>query len=252
MTKSRDDNPAVRMNREDLFEAYFNRELSSQLQMELDELLERDAGAAQVFAQMKFASDALGQPISGPDNTNAILAEVGHRRGWIGARLQRFVSIGRLAIAATFLLTITATLAAKRFMPDAAIFPSQSTPLTDVADCAADDAQCGVNDFFEAVNSLGASATSRINVGNWSLVPTGPVTINASLIAADRHPDSQKVPCNNASTRFSYTVRMMSLGDGSFRKLAGQQRVGSVVIFVGSPSQQADTKNEKDSSVTGW
>jgi hypothetical protein len=252
LTNRRDDNPADRMTRDDLFEAYFNRELSSQLQMELDSLLERDAAAAQIFSEMKLASEALRAPIDAPDNTLAILAEVGHRRGWLGARLQRFVSVGRLAIAATFLLTITAALAAKRFAPDAAIFPAQATPLANVADSAADDTNCGVSDFMEAVNSLGASSKlTRVSKSMPTpMLKNGPVTLNASFISLDPH---SPPACTDASKRFAYTVRVMSLRDGSFRKLADQQRIGSAVIVVGSSPEQADKKkDEKDSSVTGW
>ncbi len=255
MTNSHGDNPAGRMTRDDLFEAYFNRELSSQLQMELDSLLERDAVAAQIFSEMKLASEALRAPIDAPDNTLAILTEVGHRRGWLGARLQRFVSVGRLAIAATFLLTITAALAAKRFAPDAAIFPAQATPLANVADSAADDTNCGVSDFMEAVNSLGASSKlTRVSKSMPApMLKNGPVALNASLFSLAPHSKNLPSECTDATKRFAYTVRMMSLRDGSFRKLADQQRVGSAVIIVGSASERADKKkDEKDSSVTGW
>lgn len=256
LTHKRDDNPADRMigddcrSCDDLIEAHFDRELSSQLQMELDRLLRRDPAMALRFAQMKSASEALREPVGAPDNTDAILAEVGHRRGWIGARLQRFVSIGRLAIAASFLLTIAAALAAKRFAPDAAIFPSEPTPLADVADYAADEANCGVNDFLAAVNSLGASS-GIIRVSR-SLPAPGSSTINAGLISAGRRMKLPNPARRGASGPFAYTVHMMSLRDVSLRKLTSQQRVGSVVILVGSAPRRANEKNEKDASVTGW
>lgn len=246
-------NPKASRKLEELIDAYFDRELPPEEEASLAHLLQRDAGAAMLFGESEAAIDALRLPVNSPDLSGRILTEVGRRRGWLGARLQRFVAVGRVAVAACLLLALAVTLTAKRFSPDAAVFPQSPTPIADVARCAADDTSCSVDDFLAALDQVGEVA--RLNEVRNAL-PS--VTNGANHAGLFSMVSNRQERVEWRGRTFSPEVRpelieltIAIARDGSFKQLTTQQQVGAIVYITRS-APAAPTNEDSEATVGGW
>lgn len=239
------------MTAQEMIEAYFDRELPPEREMELARRLHRDAKAAKEFAQVEAVAKALRAPVQTPYRTAEILAEIGRRRGWLGSRLQRFVSVGRVAMAASFLLILGGALAARRFSPDSAIFPTSPTPLADVTDSASEDANHCVYGFLTTIDKMG-SATRFISASSPSRF--GPQARGVALTAG--LPARHHLPAGAASnadceTR-TFSILLTSRNNGSLKQLTDQQRMGYVVYIAKQRPGRRGDDGGKESSVGGW
>lgn len=251
MSREPDNNPNASRRIEDLIDAYFDRELPAEDEAALAHLLKRDAGAAMLFSESEAAIEALRAPVNAPDLTQDILAEVGHRRGWIGARLQRFVSVGRVALAACLLLALALTLTARRFAPEAPIFPNTPTPVSNIADCAADDTNCGVGEIMAAIDQMGATTRlsemrSAIPMASFHAIQAGFLN---SFGMADPATGDVVRGVEFEPSAFELTI---AIGKGGcLKKLNVQQQVGAVV-YIGRKAPAAPAEEEPESTVGGW
>lgn len=246
---------------DELIDAYFDRELAPETEAQFARRLARDADLAMRFAESEEAVEAIGRPIQTPDLSSQILAEVGRRRGWIGARLQRLVSVGRVAIAAAILLALAVTLTVRRLTPDAAIFPQAPTPIADVADCAASDANCNVAEFLTAMDHVGSQ--TRLNAVRQSFPKASAQAMAATCIRIQIDTQSVSKTGAHARSRTDHwrarcvTVRPMTLSASavkseSLKKLTAQQRVGVVRFAALRTSARPSDNDDKASTVGGW
>lgn len=263
MTHDSASNP-VPLDEQAMIDAYFDRTLASEQKADLTRLLATDAGVGAHFAECAYAIEALRTPVSAPDFSHEILQEVGRRRGWLGARLQRFVSIGRLAAAAALLLALGVTLTVRRFAPDAAIFPQTPTPIADVAECASSDADYNVAGFYRVLDQAGSvTGLERLTTAS----PTAPVqamkTMNAGLLMSalcspsfmGSDPGRRKLDPGawRAAGHVRLTIRTTRAC--SIRALPTRDRVGAVVLVAraSAPASPNDgSKIGKDTPVGGW
>lgn len=247
-------NPNASRKLEELLDAYFDRELPPDEEAALVRLLQRDAGAAMLFGESEAAIDALRLPVASPDLSGRILTEVGRRRGWLGARLQRFIAVGRVAVAACLLLALAVTLMAKRIAPDAGIFPQSPQPIADVARCAADDTTCSMSDFLAALDQVGE--VSRLNEVRNALpgAVERPMQAGMFTLASERHDEHVEW----RGRRFSAHVRpelieltIAIARDGSLKQLTTQQQVGAIV-YIARTAPAAPKQDDSESTVGGW
>ncbi len=253
MKRQDETNPNASHQLEELLNAYFDRELPPEEEAALARLLEQDARAARFFGESESAIDALRSPVKAPDLSSRILTEVGRRRGWLGARLQRFVAVGRVAIAACLLLALAVTLTAKRFAPDAAIFPQGPSTITDVAQCAADDTKCSMSDFLAAFDQVGE--VTRLNDVRNAIPQMAEGANHAGLFSLISNRQEQ---VEWRGRTFSSNVRpelieltIAVARDGSLKQLTTQQQVGAIV-YIARPSTPAPKTEDSESTVGGW
>jgi len=244
-----------------LIDAYFDRDLPAEEKPRLARLVASNAGAAMLFAGMQSAIDAMRQPVDTPDLSGAILDEVGRRRGWLGSRLQRFVSVGRLALAASLLLGLGMTLAVQRLAPDLGLFPSGPTPIAQVADCATSDVDCTVTDLRRAFTE--STLTAGLGSMMVSSAPPTPVSASGSAgssaaglmahpggMGADPGVTSADIRCGAGVVRV-FVLRSADPSPGpSILSIGDRARAGSVGFIV--RRAPASTPAEPESKVEGW
>jgi len=129
-----------------------DRELSAEECAALYEDLKASPEQARRLAETHAALDMLRAPVETPDLTAGILHEVGLRRGWLSARLQRVVTVGRLAAAACLLLALTVVLTAKRAAPDAAVFQAGPAPVSDLINAGQTETRDSVKRWSDTVS----------------------------------------------------------------------------------------------------
>ncbi len=248
-------NPDSPRSIEDVINAYFDRELSSTEEAALARRLNRDAGAAMLFGESEAAIDALRLPVDAPDLSGSILTEVGRRRGWLGAKMQRFVAVGRVAIAACILLGLAVTLTARRLAPEAAVFPQASTPISTVTKCASDDTECSFNEIMAAIDEVDASTRLRDVRRAMPSPPNQMSHAGLFSFAADtNHPARMRWKGRDYSAAAHPKQIELTLSiaqDGSFRTLTSQQQVGAIV-YIARPAPEAAKSEDDDSTVGGW
>lgn len=234
-----------------LIDAYFDRSITPESKSRLARLLSTDPAATIAFGECDRAVEALRAPVVAPDFSAAILDEVGRRRGWLGASLQRLVSIGRLAAAAVLLLALGLTLAAKRWAPDSGVFPSAATPIADVTECAASDADCNVSGIRRALNwndFTGPTVMSArvLDIGSVRAALVAPAGLTPAMNPADPTPIG-------AAGSGVVTVRFVTSCDGSLRPISATERVGAVaVVSKPASTRRAATESDKEPAVGGW
>lgn len=256
------DNPTMRgedspLELEALIEAYFDRELPAHMELPLQRLVREDSRAARHFSETEAAVEALRMHApDAPDLTSRILSEVGHRRGWVGARLQRFVAIGRVGIAACLLVALSAMLLANRYAPDAAVFNTAPTPIADVAQCASRDADGTVKTLLATIDRVGVA--SGLNEVRDAWPAASALSMRAtfvSLPSADFYSVAstrQKCPKRSLSPAAESAVldpAAQFAKEDSFKKLSAQQRVGAAVFVARQTARDTD---EKNNPVGGW
>lgn len=258
MKKDDAHNPTDRIGPDELIDAYFDRELPARTDALLAKLIQTDPVAAALFAQSEKTIEAIRQPIDAPDLSTQILAEVGRRRGWIGARVQRLVSVGRVAVAATILLALAVTLTVRRLAPDAVIFPATPTPIADVTDCAASDANCNVSEFLAAMDQVGASirlnevrralpgASARAMQASFVRMQMNDLLSSKSVVVDRNCPDRRRARLAAARP---IQLSVLVIKSDSLKKLTDQSRVR---YGVRQMSARSPNEDEKSSAVGGW
>ncbi|MFN0133854.1 MAG: hypothetical protein ACKVW3_15165 [Phycisphaerales bacterium] len=101
----------------ELVDAYFDRELDAAGRDDFFGRLRGDLAACEDVARTQRVVSALREPVEAPDLSQAIMAEVRRRRGFVPLRIRRVVSAGRLAVAATLLLALMGYGLARRWEP---------------------------------------------------------------------------------------------------------------------------------------
>jgi hypothetical protein len=108
-------------------------------------LIASDAAASARLERMRSMFDDLRAPVEAPDVSRRVLGEVGRRRRWMTPGLQRVVTTGRVALAASVLATVATTLVLERMHPNAAVFGGpEATPLASVVDAGRQEARMGL------------------------------------------------------------------------------------------------------------
>lgn len=154
-----------------LVDAFFDKELSG---AELSGALKRDKPAAARFERIQSMLDDLRRPVRTRDFSASILAEVGRRRPWLPASMRRFVSVGRLAAAACFLLFVGGAFYAERIAPDTMRLTNEPAPLTELVSAGRADATSGIRTLAEAFESVRGAACGAQRNAEAELRPTQP------------------------------------------------------------------------------
>lgn len=241
-----------------LIDAYFDRELSPETKPRLARRVASDAGAGLLFAETQAALDALRVPVPSADLSGAILDEVGRRRGWMDHRFQRFVSLGRLAVAAALLLALGLALAVQRLVPDAAFFPHAPSPIADVTGFAATDADCNLTGLirtfdsaplaagFGSVMTSAPSASGALRGDRLSTAIAHPGALGAN----PGRPSDSAGGCGTGAVRVFIVRFSPSSNDCSLLTLSDRSRAGSVA-FV-HRSDAVTRTDDADRSAGGW
>ncbi len=138
---------------------FFDRGLTSEHASRLLRALHRDRDARRRFDQTQSFLDDLRRPVDCPDFTGAVLSEVGMRRGFLPHSARRLVVVGRYAVAACLLLSLTGMLVARRNAPEAFPTAGLPTPLTGVVDAGRSEAMKGLDSVSGAIHSICSAAS---------------------------------------------------------------------------------------------
>ncbi len=265
-SSGRDDADGVgAVGADSLLDAYFNRTICAAGKSRLARLVASDPKTNAAFSDLDRALEGLRAPVRSPDLSASILGEVGRRRGWLGAGVQRLVSVGRLTLAALLLLGLGVGLAAKRWSPADAVFGSPATPIAAVTECAASDADCNVAGLRRAFG-WGESAGGE---GQRALFSSAGVTtarvldvrsMRAALVAppgltpvgADTDGVKTGERANGADV---VTLRFVTSCDGAARPLSVTQRIGAVAVAsqpLTAAARRPATESDKEPAVGGW
>lgn len=142
---------------DELIDAFFDREAGG---ADLSDALKRSAPAAGRVERIQSMLDELRRPTRSRDLSASILAEVGRRRPWLPASMRRFVTGGRLAAAACFLLFVGGAFYAQRIAPDSVRFTTEPAPLTDLVSAGRADAASGMRTLAAAIDCVREAASS--------------------------------------------------------------------------------------------
>lgn len=145
---------------DELVDAYFDRELKPEDTRLFFESIQSNDNARRRFESTQRALDSLRTPVDAPDLSQSILAEVGRRRGWLPSRLRRYVTFGRVSIAACFLLMLTGAFIVERESPGALQLEEPEAPLTHLVQASRDEAAMGLNQFTSALESVRQSQSA--------------------------------------------------------------------------------------------
>lgn len=139
------------MDREALFEAWFDHEADPVQAARLRDFLRRDPSLSERFARTQRAISMIRRPVAAPDVTEAVLARVSRRRRFLPERLRRVVTSGRAAVAAAMLAGLLTVAVIERSTPDAVTLRSRSTPVSRVMDASQADLSLGARQLTEAM-----------------------------------------------------------------------------------------------------
>ncbi len=114
----------------------FDRELSHAEREALSEQLSKHPASLARFRETTDAVMALREPIDTPDVTEAVLASLRERPGFVSQRSRRLITTGRLAVAAALLGAGAGVIVLSEYAPntpiDSTIASTQSNPIDDV------------------------------------------------------------------------------------------------------------------------
>jgi hypothetical protein len=141
---------------EELVDAFFDRELDEGSRENFFRLIRQDLRTCSGVARTQRMIGALREPVEAPDLTASIMAEVGHRRGFLSQRLRGMVKAGRLAAAACVLMVLLAVAALHRSAPETFSLTASPKPVSGVLTSGASEAAAGVQQIAEAVGAVKA------------------------------------------------------------------------------------------------
>ncbi len=180
-----------------LIDAYFNRELTSSQSNDLFSMIGEDEVVRDDFDATQNVIDALRAPVDVPDISSSVLDEVGRRRGWLPPRIRSIVTIGRLSVAASFVLVLTAMFLIERSAPGSLDVRPTSQPLTNLVQAGSTETAEGIAAVREGIEKLreidtltaSLNATHGDDQRQWllevslvpdrSLLPQGTITIES-------------------------------------------------------------------------
>ncbi len=246
-----------------LLDAYFDRTICAAGKTRLARLVAADPDAGAAFSELDRAVEGLRTPVRAPDFSAAILGEVGRRRGWLGAGVQRLVSVGRLAVAAVLLLGLGVGLAVKRWSPDSVVFSPPATPIAAVTECAATDADCNVAGLRRAFgfDDHGASDRERVRFSGAGVMSARVLDVSSMRAALVAPPGLAPIRADSEGVRFVersagadfVMVRFVTSCDGSARPLNVTERVGAVAVASKpATARRTAAESDKEPAVGGW
>ncbi len=137
-----------------MIDSFFDRELDHESRRNLDAVLESQPRERDRFDTVQDLIDDLRRPVRAPDFTSSVLAEVGRRRPWMPAPLRRYVTAGRMGLAASFLVALAGAWMIERQTPGVYDLREQPAPLTQLVNAGRADAAAGLTALTGAVESL--------------------------------------------------------------------------------------------------
>ena len=113
-----------------MVDAYFDRELSIGERRRLFDQLSGKGGRCEDIARMQRILAQLRQPPDEIDVADEVIAQVGHRRSFLSPTMRSAIRVGRVAVAASVLLTLLGIVIVQRIAPDATSLVAETTPVT--------------------------------------------------------------------------------------------------------------------------
>lgn len=134
--------------------------LSREQSQELLREIRRDAGACEDLARTRLCLDRLREPVDAPDMTDAILSRAHSRRRFLPQAGRRFVTVGRVAVAAGLVGAVALASFVQRHAPEVRL-DEQPAPVTRFVEAAAPAAPEPAR-LGQAVESLQASIAAPV------------------------------------------------------------------------------------------
>lgn len=215
---------------------------------DLDALFKRDRAAADRLRRTQEILDQLRAPARVPDLSSSILTEVGARRGWMTAGWMRFVTAGRLAAAACFVLVIAGAYLTERMSEGRIDLAGRPTPLTDFVSASRADVSGGVRDFVSAVECAVQPPQTAACRPDVAVPAEWPSATRCELARSSRVPrhvvSLQELCAEKGIVATRYTVRALDPADRPVlltpviafeaRRVSSDQ-----FVFVRSPQSEA-------------
>jgi len=191
-----------------LVDAVLDREIEGADRERIESLIRQNREASQQLDQTQAALDAVRSPVRAPDLTASILDEVGRRRGWLDRPALRLVTVGRMAMAASFLLLVTAAFVTERVAPEAVRFSETPAPVTQLLETGHAEATNSLRNVARVFDSLKSPKPQACDQGKSS----GTVTF-----------------CNKGDGKLTFTgnaIVFVSEGAGHARSVVRLNRSG--------------------------
>lgn len=159
-----------------LVDAFFDRELDEASREHFFTAIRGDLRQCARVACTQRMLGALREPLATPDFTDAVMARVAQRRGFLPARLRRMVKVGRLIAAAVILAALLGVAILHRVAPDTVILADQPRPVSNVVTSSAHEATEGVQQIAIHVGDMKARlAEPAAELGRLLVVDDAPL-----------------------------------------------------------------------------
>ncbi len=137
-----------------LVDAVLDREVPEGERERVESVIRENRMASERLDGTREALDTIRTPVRAPDLSASILDEVERRRGWLDRPTMRIVTVGRLAMAASFLLLITAAFVTERVAPEAVRLSETPAPVTQLLETSQAEATSSLRNVASVIDSL--------------------------------------------------------------------------------------------------